>query len=161
MADQLTALPWLETRTGLEITQWLDLSHLFELVRSNWERAGGVATTLLGYLSRSGFALLTLVANVALLPVLTYFFLRDWDVFVERAAALVPRDHLGTASRLARESSDILGAFLRGQFLVMLILGVLYGFSGDYRTSLIACLVMQVAAAILVLVRPGPRPIDA
>ena len=41
------------------------------------------------------------------------------------------------------------------------ILGVLYGFSGDYRTSLIACLVMQVAAAILVLVRPGPRPIDA
>ena len=67
---QLTALPWVEARTGLEITQWLDLSHLFELVRSNWERAGGVATTLLGYLSRSGFALLTLVANVALLPVL-------------------------------------------------------------------------------------------
>jgi predicted PurR-regulated permease PerM len=123
----LTALPWLEARTGLEITQWLDLSHLFELIRSNWDRAGGVATTLLGYLSRSGFALLTLVANVALLPVLTYFFLRDWDVFVERIAALVPRDHLGTASRLARESSDILGAFLRGQFLVMLILGVMYG----------------------------------
>ena len=123
----LTALPWLEARTKLEITQWLDLSHLFELIRSNWERAGGVATTLLGYLSRSGFALLTLVANVALLPVLTYFFLRDWDVLVERVAALVPRDHLGTASRLARESSDILGAFLRGQFLVMLILGVMYG----------------------------------
>ena len=122
----LTALPWLEARTKLEITQWLDLSHLFELVRSNWERAGGVATTLLGYVSRSGFALLTLVANVALLPVLTFFFLRDWDVFVERAAALVPRDHLGTASRLARESSDTLGAFLRGQFLVMLILGVMY-----------------------------------
>lgn len=123
----LTALPWVEGRTGLEITQWLDFSHLFELIRANWERAGGVATTFLGYLSRSGFALLTLVANVALLPVLTYFFLRDWDVFVERVAALLPRDHLGTASRLARESSDILGAFLRGQFLVMLILGVLYG----------------------------------
>ena len=41
------------------------------------------------------------------------------------------------------------------------ILGVLYGLSGDYRTSLIACLVLQVAAAVLVLVRPGPRPIDA
>lgn len=41
------------------------------------------------------------------------------------------------------------------------ILGVLYGLSGDYRTSLFACLVLQVAAAILVLVRPGPRPIDA
>ncbi|TWI09479.1 putative PurR-regulated permease PerM [Lysobacter ruishenii] len=123
----LTALPWVEARTGLEITQWLDLSHLFELIRGNWERAGGVATTLLGYMSRSGFALLTMVANAALLPVLTFFFLRDWDVLVERIAALIPRDHLGTASRLARDTSDVLGAFLRGQFLVMLILGVMYG----------------------------------
>ena len=39
----------------------------------------------------------------------------------------MPRDHLPTVSRLARESSDVLGAFLRGQFLVMVILGVMYG----------------------------------
>ena len=41
------------------------------------------------------------------------------------------------------------------------ILGVLHDLSGDYRTSLIACLVLQAAAALLVLVRPGRRPIDA
>src|SRR3546814_12297850 len=69
-----------------------------------------------------------LVANIVLSPVLTFFFLRDWDVFVERAASLVPRDHLGTVSRLAQESSDMLGGFLRGQFPVMLILGAMYGF---------------------------------
>ncbi|MFD0739368.1 AI-2E family transporter [Lysobacter koreensis] len=122
-----TALPWVEAKTRLQLTTWFDLDHLIELVRSNWERAGGVATTMLGYLSRSGFAVLALVANVALLPVLAFFFLRDWDVLVARAASLVPRDHLATVSRLARESSDVLGAFLRGQFLVMLVLGVMYG----------------------------------
>ncbi|GAB2624692.1 AI-2E family transporter [Novilysobacter erysipheiresistens] len=122
-----TALPWVEDRTGLEITRWLDFNSLVELVRSNWERAGGVATTLLGYMSRSGFALLTLVANIALLPIITFFFLRDWDLLVERVASLVPRDHLATTTRLARESSDVLGGFLRGQFLVMLVLGVMYG----------------------------------
>lgn len=122
-----TALPWLEARTRLEITEWLDLEHLFALVRDNWERAGGVASTLLGYLSRSGFALLGLVANVVLLPVLTFFFLRDWDVLVERVATMVPRDHLPTVARLARETSEVLSAFLRGQFLVMLVLGVMYG----------------------------------
>ena len=121
------ALPWVEGKTRMEITTWLDLDHLIELVRSNWERAGGVATTLLGYLSRSGFAVLALVANIVLLPILTFFFLRDWDVLVARVATLVPRDHLQTVSRLARESSAVLGAFLRGQFLVMLILGVMYG----------------------------------
>src|SRR3546814_12862226 len=81
---------------------------------------------MLGYLSRSGFALLGWVTNIVLVPVLTFFFLRDWDVFVERIAALVPRDQAPTVSRLARESSDVLGGFLRGQLLVMLILGVLY-----------------------------------
>ncbi|MFC3551039.1 AI-2E family transporter [Lysobacter cavernae] len=122
-----TALPWVEMRTGYEITNWLDLNHLVQLVRDNWERAGGFATTLLGYLSRSSFAVIGLVANVALLPVIAFFFLRDWDLIVERVASLIPRDHLPTASLLARESSDVLGAFLRGQFLVMLVLGVMYG----------------------------------
>lgn len=122
-----TVLPWLEHRTGLQLLAWLDPERLIELVRSHWEQAGGMAKTVLGYLSRSGFALLAVVANVVLMPVLAFFFLRDWDVFVERIAALIPRDHEATVSRLALASSDMLGAFLRGQFLVMLILGVLYG----------------------------------
>jgi predicted PurR-regulated permease PerM len=122
-----TVLPWLERRTGLELLAWLDPERLFQLVRAHWEQAGGAAATMLGYLSRSGFALLGWIANIVLLPVLTFFFLRDWDLFVGRVAALVPRDHAQTVSRLALESSAVLGAFLRGQLLVMLVLGVLYG----------------------------------
>jgi len=41
------------------------------------------------------------------------------------------------------------------------LLGVLHDLSGNYRTSLMACLVLQVAAALLILVRPSPRTIDA
>ncbi len=121
-----TALPWLERRTGLQLLAWMDPDRLIELARAHWEQAGGVATTVLGYLSRSGFALLAVVANVVLLPVLTFFFLRDWDQFVERIAALVPRDHEATVTRLVLASSGMLGGFLRGQLLVMLILGALY-----------------------------------
>ena len=122
-----TALPWVERRTGFEISDWLDLEHMVALVRDNWERAGGFASTLLGYLQRSSFAVIGLVANVALLPVITFFFLRDWDLIVGRVASMIPRDHLDTFSRLALESSEVLRAFLRGQFLVMLVLGIMYG----------------------------------
>lgn len=146
-----TALPWLEARTGFDITSWLDFNYLIELVRSNWERAGGFATTLLGYMSRSGFALLAFVANVALLPVITFFFLRDWDVMVARVAALVPRDHIGTVSRLARESSEVLGGFLRGQFMVMLILGVMYGI-GLWAVGLDLGILIGVIAGVLTFV---------
>ncbi|HET8818019.1 MAG TPA: AI-2E family transporter [Xanthomonadaceae bacterium] len=122
-----TALPWLEARTGLELMGWLDPAQLIQLARQHWEQAGGAAATVLGYLSRSGFALLAWFANLVLLPVLTFFFLRDWDILVARVASLIPRDHLPTVTRLARESDEVLGGFLRGQLLVMLILGVFYG----------------------------------
>ncbi|HLM54408.1 MAG TPA: AI-2E family transporter [Pseudoxanthomonas sp.] len=122
-----TAIPWLESRTGIEVSNWLDLDRIFELLRSNWERAGGVAATVLGYVSRSGFVLIGMLVNVVLIPIVTFFFLRDWDLIVGRIAAMVPRDHIDTVGRLARESSSVLGGFLRGQFMVMVILGVMYG----------------------------------
>jgi len=121
-----TALPWVEARTGLEIAQWLDPQRLFMLVRAHWDQAGGMAAAVFGYLSSSGFAFLAWVANIVLLPILTFYFLRDWDVLVERVAAMIPRDHIGTVSRLAKESDEVLGAFLRGQFIVMLALGAIY-----------------------------------
>jgi predicted PurR-regulated permease PerM len=146
-----TVVPWLEHRTGMQLMAWLDPERLIELVRSHWQQAGGMARTVLGYLSRSGFALLGVVANVVLLPVLTFFFLRDWDVFVERIAALVPRDHEAIVSRLANESSAVLGAFLRGQFLVMLILGVLYGL-GLWAVGLDLGVLIGVLAGLLTFV---------
>ncbi len=122
-----TALPWLERTAGLQLLSWLDPDRLFTLVREHWQRAGGMASTVLGYVSRSGFALLGWMANIVLVPVLTFFFLRDWDVLVARVGVLVPRDHVGIVRKLAVESDAVLGGFLRGQLLVMLTLGVLYG----------------------------------
>ena len=121
-----TALPWLETKTGLDLLGWLDTERLSEWIRTHWQQAGGAAATVFGYLSRSGVALIAWVANIVLLPILTFYFLRDWDLMVERVASLVPRDHIGTVSRLARESNEVLGAFLRGQIVVMIALGTIY-----------------------------------
>lgn len=121
-----TAIPWLEQRTGLEIMAWLDPGRLFEWVRSHWQQAGGVATTFFGYVSRSGFAMVAWVINLALLPILAYYFLRDWDKLVERVASMIPRNHIEVVTRLARESNDVLGAFIRGQIVVMIALGIVY-----------------------------------
>ncbi|MDN5780425.1 MAG: AI-2E family transporter [Luteimonas sp.] len=146
-----TAIPWLEQSTHLQLSTWLDPEYLIEQLRVHWERAGGIATTALGYLSRSGFAVFAMIANIVLIPVLTFFFLRDWDLFVERAASLVPRDHLAVVSRLAEESSEMLGGFLRGQFTVMLILGAMYGI-GLWAIGLDLGLLIGVVAGLLTFV---------
>jgi predicted PurR-regulated permease PerM len=66
------------------------------------------------------------VANLLLIPVLTFYFLRDWDWLVARVRALLPRPVEPTVSRLARESDEMLGGFLRGQLSVMVSLGAVY-----------------------------------
>lgn len=122
-----TLVPWFEKRTGMQLHVWLDTEHLLALLREHWQSAGGFAAVALGYVSKSSFALIGWLVNIVLLPVLTFFFLRDWDLIVGRVGSLVPRDHYATVKRLALESDAVLGGFLRGQLLVMLILGILYG----------------------------------
>ena len=120
------AVPWIERHTGFALMEWLDPNRVVDWVRSHWQQAGGVAAAFFGYLSRSGVAMVAWIANVLLLPILTFYFLRDWDKLVAHVATMIPRDHVGTISRLASDSSDVLSAFLRGQFLVMLALGFIY-----------------------------------
>ena len=119
--------PWVLANTGFDLVTWLDTDNLLEMLREHWRRAGGVAVNLLGFVSRSGLTMLLWITNLVLIPVLAFFFLRDWDRFVERVASLIPRDHIVTVTRLAKESDEVLGGFLRGQFMVMAALGVMYG----------------------------------
>jgi predicted PurR-regulated permease PerM len=145
------ALPWLERRSGLQLRAWLDMDRVVEFVRVHWDQTSDVATTVLRYVSRSGFAVFGWAANVVLIPVITFYFLRDWHPLIERARAIVPRDHVATVDRLARESSDVLGAFLRGQLLVMLVLGVLYGL-GLWAVGLDLGILIGIVAGLLTFV---------
>ena len=61
-----------------------------------------------------------------LVPILTFYMLRDWDAIVAYLGALVPDSQRETVRTLARETDGVLSAFLRGQLLVMLALSVLY-----------------------------------
>lgn len=120
------AVPWIEHRFRINLAQYVDPGYLFALIQSHWDEAGGIAATVLGHVSRSGLALFGIIANIVLVPVLTFYFLRDWDLLVQRVRALLPRPSLPTVTRLALESNAVLGGFIRGQLSVMLALGSIY-----------------------------------
>ena len=61
-----------------------------------------------------------------LVPVVFFYLLRDWGTLVARVHELLPRTLEPTLTRLARESEAVLGAFFKGQLLVMLGLGIYY-----------------------------------
>jgi predicted PurR-regulated permease PerM len=121
-----SALPWVEARTGLELAGYLDPDRLVELLREHWQEAGGLASTAMGYVTRSGMAIIGWLITLMLIPVVTFYFLRDWPVFMERIHRMLPRPVEPRVVALAKESDVMLGGFLRGQMLVMLGQGLLY-----------------------------------
>jgi predicted PurR-regulated permease PerM len=104
----------------------LDYENVKRVVAENLPQAGGVARELLGTLSRSGGALLAFVANLLLIPVVSFYLLRDWDDLVAWVDGALPPRHRDTVRALAAEADAVLSGFMRGQLLVMLALGALY-----------------------------------
>ena len=121
-----TVIPWLEIKFGISLKQYVDPMSLVNLIKGHWQQAGGVAATVLGGISKSGLAILGWVATISLIPVVTYYFLRDWQTMLSRLQALVPRPVEPTFMKLAGESDAVLGNFMRGQISVMLVLGMVY-----------------------------------
>jgi predicted PurR-regulated permease PerM len=119
------ALPWLEASFGIDLSAYR-LQDFRTRITENWEAAGGVVKLVLSRTTSSGIALLAMLANLALIPVVAFYLLRDWDVILAKVYQILPRRHAPTIVALARDCDSVLSAFLRGQLLVMLALGAIY-----------------------------------
>lgn len=125
-------LQWLQNtglpRLGIVLPDnvHLDAEGLKKMIADHWAKAGGIASTLWEQVSASGGALIAAVANLMLVPVVTFYLLRDWDDLVAWIRGMIPPRLLPKTDELARETDAVLGAFIRGQLAVMAALGVLY-----------------------------------
>lgn len=80
---------------------------------------------LLG-VGKSGGVVVAAILSLFLIPIITFYMLRDWDAFTTHLVALLPEGQRKTVLMLARQTDEVLGAFLRGQILVMLALAIIY-----------------------------------
>lgn len=122
---QGTALPWSQSHLGLSEDFW-QVEQLKEAFADHLGQTTDVLKAVLAQASSSGLALLVWLGNLLLIPVVSFYLMRDWDVLLERLRRLLPRQREGLVVRLAGECHEVLGAFLRGQLLVMLALSVIY-----------------------------------
>jgi len=120
-----TFLPGMQARLGVDPAVF-DVERIKAALAANWKEAGGIAAHVVAYVTRSGMAMLGWLAGMVLVPVLTFYMLRDWDHFVAAIRDLLPRSIEPTIVQLTLESDERLAAFLRGQFIVMLCLGTIY-----------------------------------
>lgn len=122
---QETTSPFLMENFGVDPFGF-NLDTLTSRLREDWQQVGNIAKTLVSQATASGFALLAFMTNVALIPVVSFYLMRDWDTLVSYLHELLPHDTKQGAANLANECDEVLSAFLRGQMLVMTLLGAVY-----------------------------------
>jgi predicted PurR-regulated permease PerM len=81
---------------------------------------------LLGSIWSGGQALLSILALIVITPVVAFYLLYDWDRMISAGDELLPRQHAGTVREIGHDMSRVISGFVRGQGLVMVILGTLY-----------------------------------
>jgi predicted PurR-regulated permease PerM len=90
---------------------------------------GQLATWLLSFsysLWTGGKALVSFASVLIVMPVVTFYLIRDWHPMIDRVDSWIPVRQRDTVRQLAREIDAAIGGFLRGQFGVCLFLGCYY-----------------------------------
>ena len=104
----------------------IDSVLLKKAVGENWRDIGGIAGYIINSISNSGLMIMAWLSNLVLIPVIAFYFMRDWDIMIAKIRHLLPRHIEPLITRLAQESDEVLAAFMRGQLLVMTCLATIY-----------------------------------
>ncbi len=122
---QTYLLPRISNALGLE-GELPGFDTLRQALAQNWQKAGGFALNLMAEISQSGMMILAWIGNLILIPVVTFYLLRDWDLLMRHLRQLLPRNIETRVVALVGEVDKVLAEFLRGQLLVMAALAVIY-----------------------------------
>ena len=82
--------------------------------------------SILSSLKIGGSVAFSLVGNLVLIPVVLFYLLMEWDKLVDQVRGLIPPAVRVATDAFARDADAVLGQYLRGQLLVMLLLAVYY-----------------------------------
>jgi predicted PurR-regulated permease PerM len=116
--------PWLIENFGIDPE--IDMASIKRLITENVDSARALSLKLLSGLRAGGTLLLGIVINLALIPVVMFYLLRDWETIVQKIDELLPRRWLGEVRAMSTEIDRVLAEFLRGQLSVMGVLAVYY-----------------------------------
>ncbi len=117
--------PLLSKHLGIELGN-LDINTVKQWLQTQFQQDKSNINVIMSLISSSGITLLNWAMNMVLIPVITFYMLRDWDILVAHIHDLIPRKYVGIISGLAKDSDLVISAFFRGQLMVMLALGVIY-----------------------------------
>lgn len=110
---------------GFEVSLDLESAKTFikTYLDANYQDA---LASVLSSLKIGGSVAVALIGNLVLIPVVLFYLLMEWDGLVDQVRELIPPGFRHATDSFAKESDAVLGQYLRGQLLVMLLLAIYY-----------------------------------
>ena len=122
-----TFLPW-SSHTFDLVPMELDVDQIsaaiMDYIQTNY--SADSIQTVIARLAQSGLSFIQVGGTVVLIPIISFYFLLDWEKMLDSLRRLIPRPYEKSTLKIVGECHSILGAFVKGQFLVMVLLGVVY-----------------------------------
>ena len=122
-----TFLPWLSNTFNV-VEMEIDTNQISDVVM-NYVQTNYSADSIQAFLLRlaqSGINFLQINNTIVLIPIIAFYFLLDWDRMLGSLRRLIPRPYEKSTLKIVGECHSVLGAFVKGQFLVMILLGIVY-----------------------------------
>ena len=117
---------WLEYRFGVTLpAQWRDYVTT-ERLQQAFSASSGPLSTIASAAVGGVFSVLSVLAEMLLVPVFAFYFLVDWPNLLRRIDHMVPPRRRAEVREIAREIDRVVAGWVRGQAIVTSILAVLY-----------------------------------
>ncbi len=105
--------------------KFLDINYL-DFLKSINESLGSFFKTVIRKLFFSSLAIVNLLSFIIVTPIVAWYFLKDWSKIIFFINKNIPIKYQNIVKKNLKEVDLILAGFLRGQFLVSIILGFYY-----------------------------------
>ena len=122
-----TLRSWVRSHTPIRLPamQVKDMSKgLVDYLRDNYNITD--ARSFFTNLMLSGMNVINIAGIVVLVPILMFYFLYNWDERLIQLRHMIPNRYIPSVYRIAKESDEALMSFIKGQLLVMVLLGIVY-----------------------------------
>ncbi len=112
--------PWFLSRTGNRLSSLIHYDSLSGMMQRVAAEMFGPAQTLIGWLLSSVRDVFVAIGNFALVLIVAFFLLDDYEKIVKGGADLIPRGDLARVTRVVKRIDSVLAGFLRGELLLLL-----------------------------------------
>ena len=118
---------WVRSHTPIRLPamQVRDMSKgLVDFLKENYNITD--ARSFFTNLMLSGMNVINVAGIVVLVPILMFYFLYNWDERLVKMRHMIPNRYIPSVYRIAKEIDEALMSFIKGQLLVMVLLGMVY-----------------------------------